>query len=130
MSLRSKCRVLVVDDNVPSAMTLMWMAEAEGCQVEMCHDGATAIALCQSFLPDIIFLDLGMHGMSGIEVCETLRRDGEFANVRIVAQTGWGDAKIRERTRVAGFDEHLVKPVDLNRFQDIIGEVSEMRLAA
>ena len=130
MSLRPDCRVLVVDDNVPSAMTLMWMAEAEGCNVQMCHDGQTALSMCQTFRPDIIFLDLGMGGMNGIEVCEALRREAAFANVRIVAQTGWGDAKIREQTRRAGFNEHLVKPVDPERLQAIIGEVGDSRLAA
>ena len=130
MSLRPGCRVLVVDDNVPSALTLMWMAEAEGCEVRMCHDGPAALRLCRTFRPDIIFLDLGMRGMNGIEVCEALRRDVAFVDVRIIAQTGWGDADIRERTRAAGFDEHLVKPVDPVRFQGIIGEVAETRLAA
>lgn len=124
------CRALVVDDNVPSAMTLMWMAEAEGCEAQMCHDGASALALCESFRPDVIFLDIGMPGVSGLEVCKALRRDHRFDRIKIIAQTGRGDAKMRECTQEAGFTEHLLKPVSPMRFHDILAELREAPEAA
>lgn len=123
----SNRRALIVDDNVASATTLVWMAEAEGYEAVMCHDGPSAIALCETFKPDVIFLDVGMRGMNGLEVCMTLRNDPRFQTIPIVAQTGWGDAKMREMTRNAGFTEHLVKPVPPDRFCEILRET---RIAA
>ena len=124
------CRALVVDDNVPSAMTLMWMAEAEGCEAQMCHDGASALALCETFRPDVIFLDIGMPGMSGLEVCTRLRKDHRYDRIKIIAQTGWGDAEMRQRTQEAGFTEHLLKPVSPTRFHDILSEMRNAPEAA
>ena len=125
MDTTRPCRTLVVDDNAASAMTLKWLAESYGCDAMMCHDGPSALELCDVFRPDVIFLDLGMRGMNGIEVCEALRRDPRFSDVRIVAQTGWGDARTRQKTEAAGFDEHLVKPVCPQRFAAIIADIHD-----
>lgn len=128
MSHSRPCRVLIVDDNVASAKTLGWMAEREDREIRMCHDGVVAIKICDEFKPDIIFLDLGMRGMNGIEVCQILRRDYAAVDMLIVAQTGWGDDRTRQKTSEAGFDDHLVKPIRPDIFESTIAAV-ERRIA-
>jgi two-component system, OmpR family, response regulator len=113
-------RILVVDDNIPSAMTLKWAVEALGYAVEVCHDGRCALAAVEDFQPDVILLDLGMPGLNGLQVAKALRADRRFSGMKIIAQTGWGDSETRRRTAEAGFDLHLVKPVDLIVLEDML----------
>ncbi|ESQ79135.1 response regulator [Asticcacaulis sp. YBE204] len=113
-------RVLVVDDNEASALTLMWAVESWGDEVRACHDGRSALDLAREFHPDIVLLDIGMPGMDGLEVCAALRADPNTAHVKIIAQTGWGDSKMRQRTAEAGFDLHLVKPVNFEVLEDML----------
>jgi CheY-like chemotaxis protein len=113
-------RVLVVDDNQPSALTLSWALELQGCEVKTCFDGKSAVAIAHEFHPDIVFLDIGMPGMDGFEVCRQLRADFTLSGVRVVAQTGWGDADTRRRATEAGFDHHMTKPVDFDRLVDLL----------
>jgi len=113
-------KVLVVDDNRPSAMTLTWAMETFGFEVRTCFDGASAVTVAQDFLPEIVLLDLGMPIMDGFEVCRRLRSDQLMARTSIVAQTGWGDADTRRRTNEAGFDYHLTKPVDFDALRKFI----------
>ena len=113
-------RVLVVDDNEPSAMTLTWMMELQGYEVRTCFDGRSAVNVADDFHPEIVLLDLGMPMMDGYEVCRKLRSNPALCGTQVVAQTGWGDPETRRRTREAGFDHHLTKPVDLNALLDFI----------
>lgn len=117
-------RVLVVDDNKPSADTMMWTMETLGHTAEVCYDGPTAIAHATEFLPDIILLDLGLPGISGYEICQTLRGNPAFADTIIIAQTGWGQKEHRERSKLAGFDYHLVKPVQLEKLEEILDDLT------
>ena len=113
-------RILVVDDNVPSAMTLAWAVESHGYTVEVCHDGRCALEAVERFQPDVILLDLGMPGLNGLQVARALRADKRYSSLKIIAQTGWGDSEMRRRTAEAGFDLHLVKPVDLVVLEDML----------
>jgi CheY-like chemotaxis protein len=117
-------RVLVVDDNQASADTLHWTIELFGDEVKSCHDGKTALKLAAEFKPDVVLLDIGMPGMDGLQVCEQMRVMPELAPelkpVRIIAQTGWGDEQMRLKTATAGFDLHLVKPVDPHVLEDML----------
>lgn len=113
-------RILVVDDNVPSAMTLAWAVESHGYTVEVCHDGRCALEAVERFRPDVILLDLGMPGLNGLQVARALRADPRHSAIKIIAQTGWGDSEMRRRTAEAGFDLHLVKPVDLDVLEDML----------
>lgn len=106
-------RVLVVDDNQPSAQTLGWAMELYGYDVRTCYDGKSALAVAADFHPELVLLDLGMPVMDGYEVCRRLRGDPALCGTRVVAQTGWGDAEARRETARAGFDYHVTKPVDL-----------------
>jgi PAS domain S-box-containing protein len=105
-------RVLVVDDNVDAARTLGALLEIGGHDVRTAYAGDEALALLDGFVPDIAFLDLGLPGMTGLELAGRLRADARSAGARLVALTGWGRDEDRERTREAGFDAHLIKPVD------------------
>lgn len=115
--------VLVVDDNRESAQTTSWMLELIGHQARMVHDGRDAIALAQAAPPDVILLDIGMPGMNGYEVCRELRKHTALKDTVIIAQTGWGQERDRKTAFEAGFDHHVTKPVSLDRFTQLLGEI-------
>ena len=105
-------RVLVVDDVPDSVRTLAALLRADGNAVETAADGLEALQKAQAFKPDILLLDLGLPKMNGYEVCRAIRQEPWGRGVFIVAVTGWGQNDDRERTRLAGFNDHLVKPID------------------
>jgi PAS domain S-box-containing protein len=105
-------RVLVVDDNEDAVESLATLLRIAGHFVQVAHDGASAIALAETARPDVVVLDLGMPRMSGFEVARWLRRQPWGAAIRLIAVTGWGQEEDRRRSREAGFDRHLTKPVD------------------
>ena len=113
-------RVLVVDDNQDAADTLGMLLRALGAEVEVAHDGRSALERMPEFRPGAVLLDLGMPGMNGLEVARRMRENPEFKHVLLVALTGWGQREDRRRTFDAGFDHHLVKPADLVALQDIL----------
>jgi PAS domain S-box-containing protein len=106
-------RVLVVDDNVDAATMLDMLLRSLGHETRVAHEGAAALRIAEEFHPDIVLLDIGMPGIDGYEVARRLRASRNRP-MRIVAVTGWGQEADRERSREAGFDLHLVKPVDAN----------------
>ena len=104
--------VLVVEDNPDGLATLVEMIRADGHAVRGAPDGAHALQLVAGWAPDVVLLDLGMPGMDGYQVAARLRADERLARTRVVALTGWGTQHDRDRSRAAGFDDHLTKPVD------------------
>ena len=112
-------RVLVVDDNVDLATSQAAVLERMGHTVEVAYNGEAALDKARTFHPEIVLLDLGMPGMDGFEVARRLRAEHDHG-LKIVAQTGWGQKADRRRTREAGFDEHLAKPVDLAVLQQLL----------
>jgi two-component system CheB/CheR fusion protein len=109
---RERRRVLVVDDNEDAVESLAALLRTAGHSVQIAYDGAAAISLAETARPDVVVLDLGMPRMSGFEVARWLRRQPWGAAIRLVAVTGWGQDEDRRRSREAGFDSHLTKPVD------------------
>ncbi len=105
-------RVLVVDDNVDAADSLAMLLRLVGQEVRVAHDGAAALTPPQDLCPQIVFLDIGMPGMDGYEVCRRLRRQPGTEKALFIALTGWGQDEDRRRSAEAGFDHHLVKPVE------------------
>jgi PAS domain S-box-containing protein len=105
-------KVLVVDDNRDAADSLALVLRLDGHEVAVAYDGPAALTAAPAVRPDVVFLDLGMPGMDGYEVCRRLRRMPELATARVVAVTGWGQEADRRRSAEAGFDRHLVKPAD------------------
>jgi CheY-like chemotaxis protein len=84
------------------------------------YDGVSALAALSSFRPEMVLLDLGLPGMSGFEVAQEIRASAPGTGPLLVALTGWGQPDARQRTREAGFDHHLVKPVDLTALQSML----------
>ncbi|WP_236621531.1 response regulator [Asticcacaulis benevestitus] len=113
-------RVLVVDDNYPSAMTLTWAMEGNGHNVRTCHNGRDAVEMALSFHPEVVLLDIGMPVMNGLEACRALRQQPHMNDAMIIAQTAWDDAGMRGKTLAAGFDFHLVKPIDLGEVERLV----------
>jgi len=105
-------RVLVVDDNVDAAEMLAELLRASGYAASVAHDGPVALELARSSPPDIVLIDIGLPVMDGYELARRLR--GMLNGARLIAVTGYGQQGDRERSRVAGFDAHLVKPVSLD----------------
>jgi PAS domain S-box-containing protein len=118
-------RLLVVDDNRDSADSLAAMLRLSGHAVQVGYDGASAMALAETARPDVIVLDLGMPQTSGYDVARWVRRQPWGAGVRLIALTGWGQDEDRRRTREAGFDLHLTKPVDPDRLVAVLADDSE-----
>ena len=115
-------RVLVVDDNVDAAATLELLLKSLGHETRMAHDGVRALDIAREFRPEVILLDIGMPGLDGYEVARRLRAMNHGQNFRIVAITGWGQDDDRTRTKEAGFDVHLVKPVDLRVLSKVLDD--------
>jgi CheY-like chemotaxis protein len=113
-------RFLVVDDNVDATVSQAELLRRLGHDVETAYNGSAALEKAQSFHPEIVLLDLGMPGMDGFEVARRLREMPEGRDVLLVAQTGWGQEEDRRRTKAAGFDAHLAKPVDVAALMRLI----------
>ena len=115
--------VLVVDDNRDAAETLAALLNMMGHSAPVANDGRQALRMLPSLMPDVVFLDLGMPGMSGYEVAAAIRQDARLAGIRLVALTGWGGEADRERTSAAGFDEHLTKPATVEAIEGVLRRV-------
>jgi PAS domain S-box-containing protein len=114
-------RVLIVDDNVDAAVMLAELLERHGYRASVVHDGPTAIDEAENSRPNIILLDIGMPGMSGLDVARRVRERNHDPRPFIVAVTGWGKEEDKLRSREAGFDVHLVKPVEETRLLAVLG---------
>jgi PAS domain S-box-containing protein len=105
-------RILVVDDNRDAATSLAILLRMGGHDVAVAYDGIEAVERAALHGPDVVFLDIGLPGMNGYDVCRALRTSAKGERVLMIAVTGWGQEEDRRRSRDAGFDAHLVKPVD------------------
>jgi signal transduction histidine kinase len=115
-------RFLLVDDNVDAANTLAELLELSGCEARAAYSGEEATRVGEGFKPDIVLLDLGMPVMDGFEAAKRVRQTAWGSRAKLVAVTGWGQPSDRKKTADAGFDGHLVKPVDL----DVVLKLVEM----
>jgi signal transduction histidine kinase/DNA-binding response OmpR family regulator len=116
--------VLVVDDNRDAADSLGYMLEMMGASVRVVYGGPDAVAAVEAEAPALVLLDIGMPGMDGYQVARKLAAHPERHAMQIVALTGWGQAEDRQRTREAGFDEHLVKPAELDALEALLQKVA------
>jgi CheY-like chemotaxis protein len=117
---RGRRRVLVVDDNIDAAEMLATMLQMTGHHVELAHDGFAAVEMAQRSKPDVILLDIGLPGRDGYEVARLLRLNPALSQTRIVAVTGYGQPDDQRRSKEAGIDAHLTKPVELEALTNAV----------
>jgi CheY-like chemotaxis protein len=113
-------RVLIVDDNEDAADMLAHVLAARGHETRVAHDGVEALRACADFSPQAAFLDLGLPVMDGYELASRLRELPGLQDIRLIAVTGYGQESDRRRTRAAGFQHHLVKPVDISAIEALL----------
>ncbi len=118
------CRILVVDDNRDSADSLGMLLRMMGNNVHTAYDGLEAVGAAAAFRPDVVLLDIGLPKLNGYEAARQIRQQSGGANIVLIALTGWGQEEDRRRTREAGFDHHLTKPLDLAVLQKILAAQS------
>jgi len=113
-------RVLVVDDNVDAANMIAMMLQLFGHRTETVYSAQSALDMAVEYRPDFVVLDIGLPGMDGYEVARRLRQTPELKDIRLIAATGYGQDADRQRSEEAGFDYHLVKPIDPEKLQTVL----------
>lgn len=113
-------RILVVDDNRDNATSLVALLELGGHEVRSAYDGTRALEVAEELHPEAVLLDIGLPDLDGHEVCRRLRARPWAASTRVIALTGWGQAEDQRRSKEAGFDVHLVKPVDFDELKRLV----------
>jgi signal transduction histidine kinase len=116
----SELRILVADDNRDAADTLCTLLEVLGHEVQRVHDGEAAVSAAEKFNPQLVLLDIGMPQLNGYEACKRIRVQPGGAGRTLVAVTGWGQPEDRRRSQDAGFDHHLVKPIDMDALAKVL----------
>jgi two-component system, sensor histidine kinase len=125
-----RCSVLIADDNRDAADSLALLLQMSGYELHVCHGGKEALALGRREQPDALVLDIGMPGMNGYELARHIRAEEWGRGALLIAVTGWGQREDRERSRAAGFDHHLTKPVDPDTLQALLAQFARERRAA
>jgi CheY-like chemotaxis protein len=120
-------RVLVIDDNHDQVQSLGRLLRLMGHEVSAASDGPGGVKAAIEFLPDVALLDIGLPGINGYEVACRIREQDAFRHALLIAQTGWGQAEDRRRSEEAGFDYHLVKPIDPTVLEKLFESPSEER---
>ena len=115
-------RILVVEDNLDAAATMRDFLELSGHEVELAASGADGVQAARQFHPEVVLCDIGLPGMSGFEVAAELRRDPATRSAKLIAVTGYGRDEDRRKSKEAGFDMHLTKPVDPAQLRDLLQE--------
>ncbi len=113
-------RILVVDDNRDAAVSLSRMLHLMGNETQVAHDGLEALQVADAFRPDVVLLDIGMPKLNGYDTAMQLRKRPWGSQLTLVALTGWGQEEDRRRSYAAGFDEHLVKPIDRQALETVV----------
>jgi len=117
-----KRRILIADDNLDAARSLGMMLEMMGHEVRTTHDGLEAVAEGEQFKPDVALLDIGMPKLNGYEAARRIRASDWGRDIILVALTGWGQTEDRRRSGEAGFDHHMVKPVELAALESVLND--------
>jgi CheY-like chemotaxis protein len=125
---RVKRRILVVDDNQDSAHSLALLLKLAGHEAHIANDGVEAVEAAAKFQPDAILLDIGLPKLNGYEAARRIREQRGEKGLVIVALTGWGQEEDRRRSKEAGFDAHMVKPVDHDALAKLLEELGASSL--
>jgi signal transduction histidine kinase/CheY-like chemotaxis protein len=124
---KSSLRILIVDDNRDSADSLAMMLRIMGNDIHTAYDGEEAVAAAGEFRPDVVVLDIGLPKLNGYEACRRIRQQPWSKGVVLIAMTGWGQEEDRRRSQEAGFDKHMVKPVDPQVLMNVLGELDRVK---
>jgi CheY-like chemotaxis protein len=116
----SKRRVLIVDDNADALASLSMVVRALGSETYDARDGLEAVESASNLRPDVILMDIGMPRLNGYDAARRIRQEPWGHEVLMVATTGWGKEEDRRRSKEAGFDLHLVKPIDISAVQEVL----------
>ena len=122
-------RVMIVEDSRPVADIFAMLLRALGHEVAVCLSAADALQQLEAFTPEVVFSDISMPGMNGYELAERLRADERTRLAYLVAMTGYGQVEDRENSLDAGFDEHLVKPAEMDDLQAMFATLQQRRQA-
>jgi CheY-like chemotaxis protein len=117
-------RILVADDNADAAETMAVLLELMGHRVQHVLDGESAVQAAVEFHPDVVLLDIGMPRLNGYEACREIRSRAGGTAMKIIAITGWGQQEDRLKSKDAGFDHHLVKPVDPQTLTSLLQDLT------
>ena len=115
-------RVLVVDDNRDAAISLTMLLQMAGHETRTAHDGVEALDAAAAFRPDFVLLDIGLPKLNGYEVARKIRGEPWGKDIALIALSGWGQDEDRRKSREAGFDGHLIKPVDYATLTKLLAE--------
>jgi CheY-like chemotaxis protein len=120
-----RARILVVEDNPDAADATLMFLEVLGHRVRVAHDGVAALELARANVPDVMLIDIGLPGMDGYEVARHVRRDPAIKDIVLVALTGYGREEDKHQALTAGFDYHLVKPVDPDALPGLVAQLGK-----
>ena len=126
----AKHRILVVDDNIDAAETMVMLLDLSGHDARAAFGGQEALDVARMFQPEVVFLDIGLPGMNGYEVAQQLLAHPATASAKLIALTGWGTEDDIRRSKMAGFHAHLTKPVDPNAVDAILATVLPARVSS
>ena len=116
-------KILVVDDNHDSALSMSMMLSIMGHETRTAHDGETAVATAETFLPDVVLLDIGLPKLNGYEVAQRIRAKAWGKSMYLIAVTGWGQEEDRQRSSEVGLNVHMVKPVEPAALEKLLAEL-------
>ena len=120
-------RVLIVDDSYANAETTGWMVELFGYDYRLAGGAAEALAVAETFRPDVALLDIGLPDINGFELCIRMQALPACKDCVFVAQTGWGENKYRERADEVGFHHYLLKPFDVETLETLLHDIANKR---
>jgi CheY-like chemotaxis protein len=126
---KSSLRILIVDDNKDLANILSLLLENMGNEIRIAYDGQDGVDLALEYKPDVVLLDIGLPTLNGYEACRLIREQSWGKSVVLIASTGWGQSEDRRRSQEAGFDHHMVKPIDLKDLEKILVELQATKMA-
>jgi CheY-like chemotaxis protein len=124
------CRVLVADDNADAATSLALILELMGNEVRTAHDGLQAVQLAEVFRPELVLLDIGMPELNGYEACRRIRARPYGQEAVVAALSGWGQDEDKRKSRAAGFDHHLTKPLQPGDLEALLASAAARRRQA
>jgi CheY-like chemotaxis protein len=116
-------KILVVDDNHDSALSLAMMLSMMGHETRTAHDGESAVSHAEEFLPDVVLLDIGLPKLNGYEVAQRIRGSSWGTAMFLIAVTGWGQEEDRQRSSEVGLNLHMVKPVEPSALEKLLSEL-------